>query len=152
MTKKTYYEKVGDEFVPVAEYGSDFMDSYPKGTHLVVCKPGSTSRKFNIEADFAAMIVAGEYAKDAICTNLLEASELKPERKPITLEQKAAWNNLKRAFGNEMYTLQGVAPADIAQAAVDEMKWQFTEAYANPSVRKAYNNLMTLIALTKEHK
>ena len=34
--KKVYYIKEGRRYVPVAEYDQDLMDSFPKGTHIVV--------------------------------------------------------------------------------------------------------------------
>ena len=35
--KKIYYEKVGRRYKPVAEYDPDYLDSFPKGSHLVMC-------------------------------------------------------------------------------------------------------------------
>ena len=58
MTKKIYYEKVGRRYVPVAEYDNEFMDSFTKGNHLVMCYPGGSSRRFNIQPDYAALIAA----------------------------------------------------------------------------------------------
>ena len=100
--KKIYYEKQGRKYVPVAEYDSDFLDSFPKGNHLVMSYPGGSSRRFNIDPDYAAMIAAGRVAEDAICEALRRAAELKPEREPITEEQREAWQALARAFGTDL--------------------------------------------------
>jgi hypothetical protein len=54
--KKIYYEKRGRRYVPVAEYDNDLLDSFPKGNHLVMSYPGGTSRRFNIDPAYAAMI------------------------------------------------------------------------------------------------
>jgi len=89
--KKIYYEKVGRRYVPVAEYDNDFLDSFPKGNHLVMSYPGGTSRRFNIDPNYAAMIAAGRVAEDAICKAISKASELRPKQTPITPKQKRAW-------------------------------------------------------------
>ena len=52
MTKKIYYEKLGRRYVPVAEYDNDLLDSFTKGTHLVMSYPGGQSRCFNIDPNF----------------------------------------------------------------------------------------------------
>ena len=37
--KKIYYEKIGRRYVPVSEYDSEYLDSFSKGTHIVMCYP-----------------------------------------------------------------------------------------------------------------
>ena len=59
--KKIYYEKRGRRYVPIAEYDSTYLDSFTKGAHLVMCYPGGTSRRFNINPAYAPMIAAGRY-------------------------------------------------------------------------------------------
>jgi hypothetical protein len=49
----TLYKKVGRRYRPVAEH--EEWDSYPEGAHLVVCRPGSTMRRFGIEPDRAGV-------------------------------------------------------------------------------------------------
>ena len=66
--KKIFYEKVGGRYKPVAEYDSDFLDSFTKGTHLVMCYPGGKSRRFDIDPNYAAMIAAGRVAEERIPT------------------------------------------------------------------------------------
>jgi len=72
--KKIYYEKKGRRYVPVAEYDSDLMDSFSKGTHLVMVYPGGSSRRYNIDPNYAAMIAAGRVAEDAISRAISYAS------------------------------------------------------------------------------
>ena len=47
--KRIYYEKVGRSYKPVSEYDSDLLDSLPKGAHLIMCYPGGSSRRYNID-------------------------------------------------------------------------------------------------------
>lgn len=53
--KKIYYEKQGRRYVPVYEYDSEFLDSFPKGNHLVMVYPGGSSRRYNIDPNYAAL-------------------------------------------------------------------------------------------------
>ena len=88
--KKIYYEKIGRKYVPVSEYDNDLLDSFTKGTHLVMCYPGGSSRRYNIDPNYAAMIAAGRVAEDAICKAISKASELRPQRTPLTEGQLKA--------------------------------------------------------------
>ena len=110
--KKIYYEKVGRKYVPVAEYDSDWMDSFHKGTHLLMVYPGGQSRRFNIDPNYAAMIAASRVAEESIIRAMHKASELKPVRTPITEGQRKAWKKLAKEFGDELCTLSGASSHD----------------------------------------
>jgi len=149
--KKIYYEKQGRRYVPVSEYDNDFLDSFTKGTHLVMSYPGGVSRRYNINPDYAAMIAAGRVAEDAICKAISKAAEMRPKRTPITPEQKAAWEQLSQAFGDELCTLHGLSTHDCAEAGVRAMMQEAERLLANPSVRKAYEQFQLMCELTKDH-
>jgi hypothetical protein len=148
--KKIYYEKVGRKYVPVAEYDNELMDSFTKGTHLVMSYPGGTSRRFNIDPDYAAMIAAGRVAEDAICKAILKASELRPQSTPITIGQKRAWEKLAKEFGDGLATLSGMCVRDCAEAGVKAMMLEAEQLLANPTVRKAYEKFLFVAELTRE--
>jgi hypothetical protein len=148
--KKIYYEKKGRRYVPVAEYDSDYLDSFPKGTHIVMCYPGGQSRRFNIDPNYAAMIAAGRVAEDAICRAISKAAELRPPSTPITAEQKKAWNALAEAFGDELCTLRGLSIRDCAEAGIKAMQEEADKLMQNESVRKAYDHFMLMCQLVKE--
>jgi hypothetical protein len=150
MTKKIFYEKVGRRYVPVAEYDSTYMDSFPKGNHLVMCYPGGSSRRFNVEAAYAPMIAAGRVAEDAVCRAISKASELRPQRTPITLGQKKAWEKLAKEMGDELCTLHGLSVHDCAQAGVQAMQLEADKLMQHESVRKAYDHFMLMCQLVKE--
>jgi hypothetical protein len=150
MTKKIYYEKQGRKYVPVAEYDNDFLDSFTKGNHLVMCYPGGTSRRFNIDPAYAPLIAACRVAEDQMCSAMLKASELKPSQKPITEEQKAAWQHLAKTFGQDMYTLQGISVRDIVEAGVKSMQEEANKLMEHPSVREAYEHFLFVAALVKD--
>ena len=148
--KKIYYTKEGKKYVPVSEYDSDLLDSFSKGTHLVMVYPGGTSRRFNIDPNYAAMIAAGRVAEDSICRAFAKASELRPQRSPITEGQKKAWENLAKEFGDELCTLYGPSAHDCAEAGVKAMMEEADKLLSNPSVKKAYEHFHLVCELTRE--
>jgi hypothetical protein len=148
--KKIYYEKVGRKYVPVSEYDNDFLDSFTKGTHLVMSYPGVTSRRFNIDPDYAAMIAAGRVAEDAICKAISKASELRPKQTPITIGQKKAWEKLAKEFGDDLCTLNGLSVHDCAEAGIKAMMLEAEQLLTNPTVRKAYEKFLFVAELTKK--
>jgi hypothetical protein len=150
MTKKIYYEKLGRRYVPVAEYDNDLLDSFTKGTHLVMSYPGGQSRCFNIDPNYAAMIAAGRVAEDAICRAISKASEMKPQRTPITPGQKKAWEKLAKEFGDELCPLTYGSYRDHAEAGVKAMQEEADKLMQHESVRKAYDHFQLMCELTKE--
>jgi len=150
MTKKIYYEKLGRRYVPVAEYDNDLLDSFTKGTHLVMSYPGGQSRCFNIDPNYAAMIAAGRVAEDAICRAISKASEMKPQRTPITPGQKKAWEKLAKEFGDELCPLTYGSYRDHAEAGVKAMQEEADKLMKHASVRKAYDHFQLMCELTKE--
>ena len=145
-----YYKKVGRRYVQVGEYNSEIMDSYPPGATLVISTPGSTMKKYNIDPNFAAMIAAGQVATKAICSAMIDASQLQPSKPAITPGQKLAWENLAKEFGVDLFTLHGASTQDIAEAGVKAMQDEAMKMLKNPAVKKAYDHFMLVYKLTKE--
>lgn len=150
--KKIYYEKVGRRYVPVAEYDNDLLDSFTKGTHLVMCYPGGSSRRFNIDPNYAAMIAAGRVAEDAMSEAIRAASELRPQQTPITEGQRRAWRKLAKELGNDLATLQINSARDIAEAGLQAMQKEADKLMQHESVRKAYDHFILMCELTKKHE
>lgn len=150
MTKKIFYEKVGRKYVPVSEYDSDYLDSFSKGTHIIMCYPGGQSRRYNIDPDYAALIAAGRVAEDAMCKAMHEASAMKPKQTPITEGQRRAWKKLAKEFGDELCTLNCASAHDIAEAGIKALQKEADVLYSNPAVKKAYDHFILLCKLTKE--
>lgn len=154
MSKTIFYKKVGRRYEPVSEYDSEYLDSFPKGTHLVMCYPGGQSRRFNIDPSYAPMIAAGRVAEDAISKHIMEVSALRPQsdRTPLTPEQKEAWERLAATFGEERYALEWCSYREAAEAGVKAMMDEAEKLLSNPTVRKAYEKFLMVCELTKEHK
>jgi len=150
--KKIFYEKVGRRYLPVAEYDDTFMDSFVKGNHLVMCYPGGTSRRFNIDPALAPMIAAGRYAEDAMAKAVTKACELRPPQTPITEGQRKAWKKLAKEFGNELCTLRGTSTNDIVEAGLKALREEADKLMQHASVKQAYDQFLLVCALTQEHK
>lgn len=148
--KKIYYEKRGRRYVPVAEYDNDFLDSFTKGNHLVMSYPGGTSRRFNIDPAYAPMIAAGRVAEEAICESMRKASEMKPQRTPITPGQKKAWEKLAKELGDELCLLTYGSARDHSEAAVNAMMKEADKLMKHEGVRKSYEHFLLMCELTKE--
>jgi len=149
--KKVYYIKEGRKYVPVAEYDSDLLDSFTKGSHLVCVYPGGSSRRYNVDPNYAAMIAAGRVAEDAICEALVKSSELRPMKAPITEAQAKAWKNFAKEMGSDICALSYGSTRDHAEAAVKAMQNEAMKLMDNPAVKKAYEHFMLVCELTREH-
>ncbi len=156
MTKKTFYEKKGRRYVPVAEYDNDYLDSYPKGTHIVICRPGVTTRRFNIDPNYAALIAAAHVAEDAMAKALVKAGELRMQRgdreRKMTESQKAAWENLVKEFGDSAKQLEWPSAREVAEAGAKALQVEAEMLLSNEAVRKAYEHFILMCKLTREEK
>ena len=113
----TLYKKVGRRYKPVAEH--EEWDSFPEGAHLVVCSPGSTLRRFDIDPDRAGLLAAAEPLRAQIRALVMDLHKMRPTRRPVTLEQKAAWHAFERAMGHDAYCVEYASVGEIADAVVD---------------------------------
>lgn len=149
--KKVYYEKVGRKYVAVSEYDSDFMDSFRKGTHIVMSYPGGQSRRYNIDPEFAPLIAAGRYAEDAIADSVVRASALRPAKTPVTPGQQAAWQNLVKEFGDQLYSLNGPSARDLAEAGLAALQVEASKLMKHAAVKEAYEQFLLVAALSRDH-
>jgi len=148
---KIYYEKVGRRYRPVAEYNEQWLDSFTQGTHLVMVYPGGSSRRYNIDPNYAALIAASRTAEEAMCQALRNASEIQPKTRALTPEQLAAWNNLIEVMGDDARCLSRASSRDIAEAGVRALQTEADRLLTNPAVRLAYEQFLMIAELTKEH-
>ena len=95
------------------------MGLVPEGAHLVVCSPGSTLRRFDIDPDRAGLLAAAEPLRAQIRALVVELHRMRPTRRPVTMEQAAAWRLFKKAMGNDAYCVEYASVGEIADAVVD---------------------------------
>lgn len=150
--KKIFYEKVGRRYKPVYEYDQVLLDAFPKGTHLVQVYPGGSSRRFNIDPNYAAMIAAGRVAEDVISKALMKASDLRPQRAPLTEGQRLAWENLVKEFGEDARCLEWPSAREACEEAVKAMTEEAVKLMEHPSVREAFNHFLFVAELVKDKR
>jgi hypothetical protein len=155
MSEKTiFYKKEGRRYVPVHEYDQTLMDSFPEGTHIVLCYPGGQSRRYNIDPAYAPMIAAGRVAEDRISEVIRKATDLRPANKEtkLTEEQLSCWKALSKAFGKENHALQWPSAREACEEAVKAMSVEAEKLLSVPSVKKAYEHFLFVAELTKDNK
>ena len=111
------YKKVGRRYKPVAEH--EEWDSFPAGAHLVICQPGSTLRRFSIDPDRAVLLAAAEPLREQIKALVVELHKMRPTRRPVTMQQAAAWRRFQKAMGGDGYFVEYASVGEIADAVVD---------------------------------
>ncbi len=151
--KKIFYEKVGRRYKPVSEYDSDLVSALPKGTHIIMSYPGGQSTRYKIDPAYGPMIAAGRVAEDVISTAIYKASEVRNKEradKPLTPEQKEAWEHLVKVFGDDARYLHYNSARDMAEIGVKAMMDEATKLLENPTVKKAYDHFLLVCELTKE--
>ena len=129
----------------------EFQAAMPQGNHLIMCYPGGRSTRYNIEPALAPMIAAGRVAEDAICDAMRKASEMRPQRTPITSGQQRAWKKLAKEFGDDLATLSLGSARDHAEAGVQAMQEEADKLMTNPAVRLAYEQFLLVCELTKKN-
>lgn len=113
----TLYKKVGRRYKPAAEH--EEWDSYPAGAHLVICQPGSTMRRFNVDPDRAGLLAAAEPLREQIRALVVEQLRMRPTREPVTQKQAGAWRAFQAAMGNSGYAVSYPSAHALADAVVD---------------------------------
>ena len=154
MTKKTYYEKVGRRYKPVAEYDYGLMDALPKGHHLVSVYPGGQSTRYSVDPNYAAMIAAGRIAKEAMTRALQEQSEIRKEQRaePLTPEQAEAWKNLVSVLGDRARYLQWSSASEVADAGINAMMEEANKLMKYDAVKLAFEQFVMVCKLCKENE
>ena len=151
VTKKIYYEKRGRRYYPVMENDYEFQAAMPQGNHLIMCYPGGRSTRYNIDPALAPMIAAMRTSEDRMSEAVRKASEMRPRRKELTVEQQKAWTRLNKAMGDDIYTLEVGSSRDIAEAGLKAMQAEAEQLLTNPAVRLAYEQFLLVCELTKKN-
>ena len=151
--KKIFYEKVGRRYKPVAEYDSDYLDSFPKGNHLVMCYPGGRSTKYNVDPNRAALIAAGRVAHDKMREAIYEAASMhrrEHEGTVLTDEQLRAWKKFEKVMGERGKYIQFKSTHDIAEAGLKVLEDEAAELMSHPAVKDAYERFLLVCKMVDQ--
>ena len=151
MTKKIFYEQVGRRYKPVLENDNEFYDALPYGNHLIMCYPGGRSTRYNVDPALAPMIAAARVAENQMSEAVRKASEMRPRRKELTIEQQRAWTRLNKTMGDDVYTIEVASAREIAEAGLKAMQAEAQQLMTNPAVRLAYEQFLFVCELTKKN-
>jgi len=119
LESRTLYEKVGRRYVPVAEYSREACSHFREGSHLVVCRPGSTLTLYRVNPDHAGVIAALRQHEVAIGEAIRKAMRHKPRTEPLTPAQVKAW----RVVSDTMGGVVSSAPQDVLKV-IEEEVWR----------------------------
>ena len=114
--------------------------------------PGGSTHRFGIDPALAPMIAAGRVAEDAISQAIHAMSEARPKERPITKRQRAAWEEMKAAFGDEFFSLTFSSTRDLAETGVRAMQEEANKLLTNPAVKLAYDHFLMVCELTKQSR
>lgn len=146
-----YYKNEGGEYIPIRESHSDFIDAYPEGAHLIICKPGIKYGKYDINPNHAALIAAAYMIQNDLTQVVIEASKIKhPGNKKLTPNQRQAWENLMTAFGEEAQMLSWPSAQEVIDTLIKSLVKEADRLMNNPAVEAAYNDFLTISKLTEE--
>jgi len=153
MVTETFYVKRGRRYVPVREYDGMLQNALPHGSYVTVVRPGASVQRWAIDPAYAPMIAAGIVAREAMSKVMLAASEMRisGDRKPMTQEQRDAWENLVAVFGPAARQLEHPSVMEITQAGVDAMIAEAERLLTHPSVRSAYEHFITVSKLVEDY-
>jgi hypothetical protein len=95
------------------------------------------------------MIAAGGYAEEAIAQVMMEKLSLSPQKYPLTIEQKKAWENFKEVMGEDNCRLSSGSIMEAVRAGVNVMAEEAKELLENPALQNSYDNFILLSKLTR---
>jgi hypothetical protein len=150
VSKTVFYKKVGRKYVPVSEYDSELMDSIPKGSHIVMCYPGGQSIRYNVQPALAPMIAAGRFAEEKMLDTMRMIGEARPKRKTLTDEQRQAWQTMKKAFGDEMFSYSYPSNIEIVEAGINALISEADKLMTHPAVKDQYEKFLMTCELVKD--
>lgn len=98
------YRKVGKRFVPINDVYA--YDGLRNGFWLIQIKDGSTSIRQEIYPDKAPIHAAARLMEDKLLEIIRTASEARPNKQPLSEEEKKDWDKFIKKHGESFSTLQ----------------------------------------------
>lgn len=124
MKPTAIYKKVGRRYreIGACEHEAFF---YQHGAHLVICSPGVTLTRHNIDPDNAALLAAAETMRQAMLDAMREADRMRPvSTRPqgLTTKERKAWEAYKAIAGEpKSLYLEGACLSDVIDAGINAL-------------------------------
>lgn len=116
---QTLYIKRGRRYIPVREHSSEVYDSLPHGQYVVTVTTGSTRLRRVDTPATDEVLAAVEQLREAMQDAMREANTSKLDSStPLTPEQQAAAEKLRRSLGNLTVTYRGASMSDVVDAGL----------------------------------
>lgn len=118
MSDTKIYKKVGRRYKEIGACENESI-YYPHGSHLVICRPGSTLTNYNVAPEYAAVEAALERVRDAMTDAMHKATEMAPEKRRYTqreLKGIAALNEI--AGPMHCIRFEGTSMRDVIEAGI----------------------------------
>lgn len=145
---ETYYKKNEQgEFEPLSVGAR--IEVFEQGATLVVVDGNWRSHIYNVRPNHAAVLASLKLFKEQLITQIVECSEMSPQRKELTPEQFTAWQELKKVLDDA--TLARPSAQEIANRAIEGFEEKTADILKDPAIKKAYERLETLIELKGKH-
>ena len=118
---KTPYEKVGDEYKPVAESVSGYYtDILPFGDYALRVRPGSVNLCPVGKSAYLDVLAAAEALRDTMMSAMYDAcSALKNDGVQLDAEELAAYQLLYKRRSIQVF--KGVSTRDVVDAGIDAL-------------------------------
>ena len=114
------YRKVGKKFIPVNDPYA--YDGLRNGFWLIEVKDGSTSIRQEIYPDKAHISAAAHLAEDKLVEIIRKACEARPNKTPLTPEQKKDWEKFIKKHGESFNTLYYPSFQENAEKIIAALK------------------------------
>ena len=114
------YRKAGKKFIPVNDPYA--YDGLRNGFWLIHVKDGSTAIRQEIYPDKAHISAAARELEDKLVDIIREACEARPNKTPLTPEQKKDWEKFIKKHGESFNTLYYPSFQENAEKIVQALK------------------------------
>ena len=111
------YRKVGNKFVPVNDPYA--YDGLRNGFWLIQLEDGSTSIRQEIYPDKAHISAAAREMEDKLVKIIRKAGEARPNKTPLTSEEKKDWDKFIAKHGESFNTLHYPSIQENAQKIIE---------------------------------
>lgn len=149
MEERIFYEKIGNEFVPVNYYDADVLDSIPFG-HILISRTHSGSwNRQSVEPAMAPLIAAIRMFRDELVQAIhAEGKYLPRDIANYNPTQLALWKELERELGNSLFSIQAKSVYAIVETATEKLAEDMSKLLENPQTKTAYEEFLLIAKLS----